>query len=284
MEPRRHPSGTPRLAARAQIGALGSNAIAPFSAGDALDLSDMPACAGWPFATPAAPASDEPLPAVPTLILSGADDLRTPTANARQVAAEVPGAHLLVVPDVGHSVLGDDESGCSTAALQALFAGTAIKPCGPAHPEALELPTPLPPANLGDVPPASGNSGRAGRTLKAVALSIADLARQVAYLTLARLGAGSLTGLTSLNVGGLHAGWAELNGGKLRLHGYVYVPGVKISGTIASERVSLTVEGASAAHGIITLGPANTLAGLLEGRRLHPISVGSLSREVRSLR
>ena len=37
----------------------------------------------------------------PTLILSGADDLRTPTANAREVAAQIPGSHLLVVPNVG---------------------------------------------------------------------------------------------------------------------------------------------------------------------------------------
>jgi pimeloyl-ACP methyl ester carboxylesterase len=274
-----------RLAlARAQIRALGPGAVAPFSAGDALDLSDLPACAGWPFSTPAPPVNAARLPAVPTLILSGADDLRTPTANAREVAAEVPGAHLLVVPDVGHSVLGDDLSGCSTAALQALFAGATIRPCGPAHPEALDLPTPLPPANLGDVKPASGNSGRPGRTLEAVALTLRDLARQVSYLTLARLGSGSLTALGSVNVGGLHAGWAELTGGKLRLHGYVYVPGVRISGTVASERISLTVEGTSAARGTITLGAANKLAGVLEGMRLHPIAAGSLSREVRSLR
>ena len=134
------------------------------------------------------------------------------------------------------------------------------------------------------MPPAPQNSGRPGRTLEAVALTLSDLARQASYLTLARLGAGSLTGLSTLNVGGLHAGWAELNAGKLHLHDYVYVPGVRISGTVASEQISLTVEGASAAHGFITLGPADTLAGLLEGRRLHPIAGGSLSRGVRSLR
>ena len=55
------------------------------------------------------PAPDEaPLPDVPTLILSGADDLRTPTANAREVAAQIPDAHLLVVPNTGHSVLGTE--------------------------------------------------------------------------------------------------------------------------------------------------------------------------------
>ena len=91
--------------------------------------SDIPACAFWPYDTPAPPPASGAFPAVPTLILSGADDLRTPTANAREVAAQIPGSHLLIVPNVGHSVLGSDLSGCSTAALQALFAHTPIKPC-----------------------------------------------------------------------------------------------------------------------------------------------------------
>ncbi len=188
---------------------------------------------------------------MPTLILSGADDLRTPTANAREVAAELPGAHLLVVPDVGHSVLGDDLSGCSTDALEALFAGTPIKPCGPAHPETLLLPTPVPPRALTVVPPAPGNSGRPGRTLQAAVLTLADLARQASYLALARLGSGSLTALASLRVGGLRSGWAALTGGKLWLHDYSFIPGVRLSGEITAERVRLTVEGPAAAHGIL---------------------------------
>ncbi len=56
---------------------------------------------------------DAPLPNVPTLILSGADDLRTPTANAREVAAQIPDAQLLVVPNTGHSVLGADPTTCA---------------------------------------------------------------------------------------------------------------------------------------------------------------------------
>ena len=170
----------------------------------------MPACAGWPFTAPAPPAQDEPLPAVPTLILSGADDLRTPMANAREVAAEVPGSHLVVVPNVGHSVLSGDLSDCSSDALQALFAGKAIQQCPRQGLEPLLRPTPVPPARLQAVPVATGNHGRAGRTLEAVALTLADLDRQVDYMTLARLGSGGLSALMSLDLGGLHAGWAEL--------------------------------------------------------------------------
>ena len=67
------------------------------------------------------PRRQAPFPSVPTLILSGADDLRTPTANAREVAAQIPGSQLLVVPEVGHSVLSSEPSGCARKALQALF-------------------------------------------------------------------------------------------------------------------------------------------------------------------
>ena len=262
-----------RLAsARTAIAAVGAGAIAPFTAANALALSDMPACAGWPFTAPAPPAQDEPLPAVPTLILSGADDLRTPMANAREVAAEVPGSHLVVVPNVGHSVLSGDLSDCSSDALQALFTGKAIQQCPRQGLEPLLRPTPVPPARLQAVPVATGNHGRAGRTLEAVALTLADLDRQVDYMTLARLGSGGLSALVSLDLGGLHAGWAELGSGKLHLHDYVYVPGVTISGTVASESLSLTVTGGAAAAGKLTLGASDKLAGVLEGQPIHPIA------------
>ena len=49
----------------------------------------VPVCLDWPDASPAPPAAG-PLPNVPTLILSGAQDLRTPTSNARRIAAGSP--------------------------------------------------------------------------------------------------------------------------------------------------------------------------------------------------
>ena len=102
-----------------------------------------------------------PFPSVPTLILSGADDLRTPTANAREVAAQIPGSHLLVVPEVGHSVLGSDPSGCASRALQALFKPAPIEPCagGTQLLNLLGL-APLAPARLSEVAPAHGYRGR----------------------------------------------------------------------------------------------------------------------------
>ena len=119
-----------RLAeANAAIGGLPASRFAPFARGDVLGVSDIPECASWPYTSPAPGPVPAPLPSVPTLILSGAEDLRTPTANAREVAAQIPGSHLLVVPEVGHSVLGSDFSGCANKALQALFKPAPIKPC-----------------------------------------------------------------------------------------------------------------------------------------------------------
>ncbi len=63
---------------------------------------------------------------MPTLILSGAQDLRTPTSSARQVAALIPDAQLEVVPFTGHSVLGSDFSGCAEQAVETFFGGTPV--------------------------------------------------------------------------------------------------------------------------------------------------------------
>jgi pimeloyl-ACP methyl ester carboxylesterase len=264
-----------RLAeARARITALPPGAVAPFTGAQVLDFSDMPACAFWPFSSPAPVAQDAPLPAVPTLILSGADDLRTPTANAREVAAQIPGSHLLVVPNVGHSVLSDDLTDCSRDALLALFAGTQIEPCAAALPPPLLRPTPLPPRRLSEVAPARGSRGKPGRTLAAVALTLGDFDRRLELQALSQLGSSGQEP-ASLDVGGLRAGWAGLAAGnKLVLHSYSYVPGVTISGEITPERIELRVGGAAAAHGTLladprSVGAHKTLTGVLEGQAVR---------------
>ncbi len=254
--------------AAAAARALPAGAFAPFTATDALQDSDIGACAYWPYATPAPPVDDGPLPDAPTLILSGADDLRTPTANAREVAAQIPDSHLLVVPYTGHSVLGAESTSCASDALQALFANQPVKPCPPAPIPASLKPPPLPPTQLAHVSPIGGYSGVPGRTLHAVALTLADFIRQLALqLTLS----GSLESLISapIRIGGLHAGWAEYANGAFSLHGYSYVPGVTVSGSIKAETEDLQIGGSAAAHGTLTGAPRNSLAGTLGG--LHVV-------------
>jgi hypothetical protein len=234
-----------------------------------LGISDIPSCVFWPYATPPPAIEDAPIPAVTTLILSGADDLRTPTAGAREVAAQIPGSHLLVVPDVGHSVLGGELAGCAQSALQALFAGAPIKPC-PATPlPPLLRPSPLPPARLADVAPAGGVRGRPGRTAHAVLLTLADCERQLALALLPALASGQASNLTSVRVGGLRAGWGETTQRALILRGYSYVPGVSVSGRLTPVEATLRVSGPAAAGGTLRARAHESLSGLLGGVAVH---------------
>jgi len=278
-----------RLAeARVQIRALPASQLAPFTAANVLDFSDIPACAFWPFATPAPALDRAPFPSVPTLILSGADDLRTPTSGAREVAAQIPGSHLLLVPNTGHSVLSSDPTRCASDALQALFAGKPIEPCKATPPPPLLRLTPLAPSSLTKVPPARGSRGLPGRTLAAVLLTLGDFDRQ---LELQLIGQSSASdGAPSLRSGGLRAGWARLTGEALTFNGYSYVPGVTISGRISSTSRVLRVGGRAAAHGTLRVGPQMTLSGVLGGKHVRledtgPQAVGAqmalLARDAR---
>ncbi len=279
-----------RLAeARAQIRALPASQLAPFTAANVLDFSDIPACAFWPYSTPAPPPDEAPFPSVPTLILSGADDLRTPTSNAREVAALIPGSHVLVVPNTGHSVLSSDPTHCSSDALQALFAGKPIEPCKATPPPPLLRLTPLAPSSLAKIPPARGSSGLPGRTLEAVLLTLGDFDRQ---LELQLVGQANEAGDASLSLssGGLRAGWARLTGEGLTFNRYSYVPGVTISGRLSSSSSVLHVGGRAAARGTLRLGPDKTLSGVLGGKRVRlkdtgPQAVGAqmalLARDAR---
>jgi pimeloyl-ACP methyl ester carboxylesterase len=268
-------SGARLAQAATAMRALGASAFAPFTAANALDLSDIPACAYWPYTTPAPAPNDAPLPNVPTLILSGADDLRTPTANAREVAAEIPDAHLLVVPDTGHSVLSSDPTPCASDALQALFANKPVKPCPAGPTPASFRPPPLPPVRLALVSPTRGYAGLPGRTLHAVALTLGDYVRQlVLELTLS----GSLESelLPELRIGGLRAGWAQLGDGAISLHGYSYVPGMTVSGTIKAGVEDLQIGGSSAAHGTLRGEADKSLTGTL-GTRHVVLPAGGLA-------
>jgi pimeloyl-ACP methyl ester carboxylesterase len=272
-----NPAASPRVRlreARAALAAQPAGAFAPFGPLNALALSDMPACSRWP-ATAGAPEIDNaPLPNVPTLILSGADDLRTPTANARQVAALIPDSHLLVVPNTGHSVLGTEPTPCAGRALRALFAGKPIARCTANAPPASYLPTPLPPLALAEVPPARGSHGLPGRTLAAVAQTIEDFKRQ---LTLTAAEHGDLEApLAALTVrtGGLLAGWGGIVKDALVLHGYSYVPGVTVSGAVHAGGATLRIGGRAAARGVLRLHANGALSGVLNGEKVSLKALG----------
>jgi pimeloyl-ACP methyl ester carboxylesterase len=248
--------------------AAGSSAFAPFTASNALALSDVADCAGWPL-TGGPEVNSAPLPDVPTLILSGANDLRTPTANARLVARQIPDSNLLVVPYTGHSVLSADPTPCAHNALQALFRGKPVMPCkATIPPSPLLLPTPLPPRKIAEVPPALHNPGLAGRTVTATEMALLDFDRQMLLAVVENLGE-ALFGSGSVRVGGLRAGWGGFLHGHLTLHGYSYVPGVTVSGKISSTgRSTLRIGGSAAADGTVKVSANGALSGVLGGRHV----------------
>ncbi len=259
------PAPTRQAEALTSLRGMPSGTFYPFDTSTALSASLVSVCANWPDASPPPPAQ-APLPSVPTLILSGAQDLRTPTANARSVAALIPGSDLLVVPFTGHSVLGSDFSGCAEQAVGAFFSGTQVQPCG-STPNIFS-PTPISPTKLAYIHPPSVLPGKAGQTLTAVLDTILDLNRQVIGATLqanTELPIGS-------SFGGLHGGYARLEPSKVVLHDLSFVTGVRLSGVFPVKEgqlqtATIRISGTTAASGSVRIGSSKTVSGSLGGRR-----------------
>jgi pimeloyl-ACP methyl ester carboxylesterase len=236
----------------------------PFDATTALANSLVPICSSWPDAS-AAPTAPGALPNVPTLILSGGQDTRTPTSNARLLASLIPDAQVLIVPYTGHSVLGSDFSGCAQAAVGAFFAGAPVQPCTGAT--NVFAPTPVAPRRLAYIHAPSGLRGKAGRSLTAVLDAIVDLDRQVVAATLqaeSELPNGS-------SFGGLRGGYARLTSTAATLRGFSFVKGVALTGTFPVRNhelqpATIRISGSAAAHGTVRLSANKRVSGTLGGK------------------
>ncbi len=268
--PRTAPPASRQAQALAALRALPASALYPFDRLSDYFTGNMSTCLAWPVASPPPPA-DSPLPNVPTLILSGEDDLRTPTADARLVAAQIPDAQLLVVPHTGHSVLGSDLSNCSQDAVTAFFAGRTVPPCANAPDEF--KPTPVPPVRLADVPASPGLTGQTGRSLTAVQDTLVDLRREIIGAILnanAALPSGA-------RFGGLRGGDAALTRDSVDLHSFAYIPGVTLTGRVPIELLTrdagsparIVVAGSTAANGVVTLRSGRRAEGTLGGRHFN---------------
>jgi pimeloyl-ACP methyl ester carboxylesterase len=274
---RSDPPAAREAEANAALRALPSTAFYPFDANLALEAGTIPGCLDWPDAAPPPPVMGVP-PNVPTLILSGAQDLRTPTSGARKVAATIPDAQLLVVPYTGHSVLGTDFSGCALLAVKAFFSGLPVQVCAPTS--NIFTPTPITPTHLESVNPAPGVPARAGRTVTAVLDTILDLNRQVIGATLQANQALP----SGASFGGLRGGYARLRSDAVLLHRLSFVPGVELSGTIPVkagrlQAATVLVSGSAAASGSVRVGSGKHVSGDLGGKRFNvALSKVKLSR------
>lgn len=254
------------LEAETALRALPNSDFYPFDPEQALFEGNIQECLGWPDASPPPPA-ESALPNVPTLILSGGQDLRTPTENARLVAKRIPDAQLLKVPYTGHSVVGSDLSECSKTALSQFFGTGHVTPC-PADTVNRFPPVPMAPSSLAQLSPSAGLRGLAGRTLTAALDTVRDLRRTIIEigLDLNELPAG-------VRFGGLRGGSVAVLKNTVVLSNLSYVPGVQLSGSISTNLVlrdkgsTSTLRVSGAAAGELRVGSAGHIGGDLAGRR-----------------
>jgi pimeloyl-ACP methyl ester carboxylesterase len=254
--------------AAANAATIPDSAFAPFDRGTALASDVLSLCDRWPAAPVAPDLGSGPMPDVPVLLMEGEDDLRTPVENAVRTAQLFPRSQLVVVPATGHSALGADLSGCAQRAFARFV---QLRPVPASCPPARRAfaPSPPPPRRLAALKPLGGGSGRRGRTLTAVRLTLRDVAED------------SITELIFnprdpdiARGGGLRAGRYRIDADNtLELRGVAFVPGVTLSGRIEHfltrrQRGRLRIGGRAAPHGIVTI-QRRQLRGRLAGRRVR---------------
>ena len=237
---------------------------APFPVSVVEPLTDAAQCLGWP-ATPRAPfvPSPERGPNVPVLVLGGREDLRTPLEDQRRAAAQFPAARVVGVPNVGHSVLGNDTSGCGIRTIRLFLAGGAVPPsCGPVE-RAVPLALPVF-RRLDQLPGAAGTAPRrVERTVVAVDLTLRDTIRQLAAIGIGS-SAGADVSRRTIRVGGLRGGRLEVTRRGVRLVRYEVVPGVRVSGPITPSGRGILTIGGTAATGTLELRASGLMTGTLD--------------------
>lgn len=256
-----------RAQAQAAVRALPAGTTGPFSR--SLALGGVPSiCLGYDPVSPA-PVATGPLPAVPTLILDGQADLRTPLENAQAVGAAIPGAGVVAVPFTGHSVLGSDFSSCAKDAVTKFFAGQPQTPCAPSANRF--PPTPKAPRTFAALRPFGSVPGVRGRTLQALRLTVNDGIQQL-------LGAALTSGGEPVGVGGLRGGAVRAAGSTYRFASYEYVPGVLVSGTYNRRGTStFTIRGRGTAAGRVSVARSGAVSGRLGGRKVTVKFAGAAS-------
>jgi pimeloyl-ACP methyl ester carboxylesterase len=249
------PIGDRLAEARRRAAAVGAAAFAPFDLRTA-SADEIGLCLRWPgVPSGRVPAPEAPYPAVPTLILQGGEDLRTPPEGSADVASKIPGAQRVVVPGVGHAVVGGDPSGCGVRAIERFVGDKPSRGDCPRVGTGVSA-APLPPRTLRGVSPLRSLGGRAGRTASAIGVTVDDLAFALSPAFLSYSG------------GGLRGGWFKIRMGRVLVHRYAAVGGVWVTGVASRGTIRLRVGGRAAAHGRVTLRTGGRLTGRLGGRRV----------------
>jgi pimeloyl-ACP methyl ester carboxylesterase len=247
-------SGRKALFDRA-VNALPAGRLGPFGKW-AAQIGNGHFCLAWPPPSGNVALGAGPLPNVPVLAVNGGYDMRTPTASAIAVVSKFPQGQLIVVPAVGHSVLGADPSFCAARAVRAWMLGT---------PFSTQCARPAPFVNTTPAFPVARRTPAGAAATLAVASKTLRDAQAVWMMTQAGAPA---------QVAGLYRG--RLVGGEdgFRLVRYSIAPGVELSGTLRvtgfgppyTFEGAVTVSGKLAAPGVLGLSTRGTLAGTLGGQ------------------
>ena len=242
----------------AAIAALPSGSFGPFG-NWAARLGNSFLCQLWPSPAGRTPLGPGPLPNVPVLAVSGGIDVRTPTANAASVVQRFPQGHLLVVPGIGHSVLGVDLSFCSLREVRYWVLGLLVRSSCPRVAPLVKT--------LGAFPAIHGKQAPRS-TLALAAKTVREAEAAWAF---------TATGAVKVAPPGLFGGKlvAAANGNAFTLVRYSVAPGVRVSGKLVISgstfplgfKGKLTVSGPNAAAGTVQVA-RTALSGVLGGRRL----------------
>jgi pimeloyl-ACP methyl ester carboxylesterase len=245
---------------RAAVAGLAPAAFAPLGPWAAVTNPFARLCLEWPQSPDAPLLGPGPLPDVPVLAVAGDLDLRTPVAEAAAAAAAFPRGSVLVVPGAGHSALSYSE--CAQRQVVRWLNGASPSRCPRVAP--LIRPAPRAPSALGAMAPAPGVAGRRGRTLTAVARTLADALAIVRHSW----------GRDEAPIRGLRGGRLVPSSEGVVLERYSYVPGVWLSGRLAYAAIGdlgpmrldgrVTVGGRAASKGGLVAGVR--LRGTLDGR------------------
>ena len=231
---------------RGRADSLGAGTFAPFSVDVAVAASIADSCRLWPEAS-VDPLQAGPLPAVPTLLLDGGQDMRTPVASARAVAARSSSPSLVIAPGAGHSLLYSYS--CAQRQMRNLLYGRAVSATACTREAPVPTAIPVPPATLGQVAPA-GAPGTAGRVARAARLTVRD--------GVLALDAATGAGLPALP--GIRGGLARQGGvlgEAISYSRFSAVKGVRITGTLrfngSTFQGALWVDGPGAWDGTLYL-------------------------------
>ena len=177
------------------------------------------------------------------------------------------------MPDTGHSVLGEEPTACaqrSAAGAVRRHADQAV-PRRRRRPRCLR-PPPLPPRASRASRRRAATAGWPGRTLHAVALTLADFGRQLALQLLGGSARSKPRAAATLRVGGLRAGWARSRRRRDSPARLLLRPGRDgLRHDRRRRRAELRIGGSAAAHGTLRAAARNrSLVGTLGGRASVP--------------